>query len=443
MRTAAFNMALLLDRFALVTPPCLYGLGALVLLGKVWRPPEWAGAAALAALTAAVWTAALFCHFREKRFSREDALTWLDWRNEAGGRIMAGDAEARARVVPALSFRPLLRRLPVPVVFLLAAAATPPVPDASRGGDARIEPALGRLLNEVDASAEAGALAETKAEELRRQINRIRRLAGEHPEAAAETLSIMPDRLDAARAERLDAAATALEKAMAAREGEGEGEGEAGNRMEPLRQALDNLARAEGGWEKLPEAMRGGATGESLERLLGALEHHAETLGDAIEAARGQSEQGAAEQAAAERLTSVSEMLREMRFAEALAGSAAGREGEGMKREGPGDSSAGAEPGRGGISRGPGEAPLWFGAPSAADLGVEYLPLPRSGGDGRDVLLRRERTRPDEMPKETGRDSWRSAVDAPEAVRGGVAAEGLGPERERAVARYFERITGT
>lgn len=449
MRTATFNLALLLDSFALVTPPCLYGLGACVLLGKVWPLPGGAGAAALAVAAAVIWVgAAVFFYCRNARFTQEQALAWLDWRNKAGGTILAGEATLPLRVMPALSLRPLLRCLPIPAVFVIAALLVPPLPAATRRGDARVEPALNRLLDEVDASEETGALAETEAEELRRQIAQIRKLAEEHPEAAAEAVASLPERLDAARAERLDAAAEAVEKAMAARDAVREGE--SGNAAEQLQQALENLARAEGGWQNLPEDVRreaesgaAGATGEGLDRMLEALERHAESAGGDAEASRASTGAGGAEQAAAERLASVSEMLEEMRFAEMQAagsGGEGGTEGAGSELGQGGDAGGGMEPGRGGISQGPGTAPLWFGAPSAADLEVEYLPLPRTGEEGLDLLLKRERERPDEMPEESRREAWRSAVDAPDSVRSGTSSAGIGPERERAVERYFEEL---
>lgn len=451
MRTATFNLALLLDCFAFVTPPCLYGLGACVLLGKVWTLPGGVGAGVLAAAAAVIWVgAAAYFYCRSARFTQEQALAWLDWRNAAGGTILAGDAEVPLRVVPALSLRPLLRRLPIPVVFVLAALLAPPLPAAVRRGTARVEPALNRLLEEVDASEETGALAETEAEELRRQIAQIHRLAEEHPEAAAEAVASLPERLDVARAERLEAAAEAVEQAMAARDAAREGE--ADTAAESLQPALDNLARAEGGWQNLPEEVRreaesggAGAAGEALDRLLEALERHAESAGGDAKASRAQAGAGGAEQAAAERLATVSEMLQEMRFAEmqaAGAGGEGGTEGIGSEGgEGGEEGAGGTEPGRGGISQGPGAAPLWFGAPSTADLEVEYLPLPRTGEEGQDLLLKRERERPDEMPEESRREAWRSAVDAPDEVRSGSAAGGIGPERERAVVRYFERLT--
>lgn len=439
MRTAPFNLALLLDCATRATPPCLYGVGACVLLAKVWPAPVGVGAFVCAALV--VWAAVvLILYAGSARFSREEALAWLDWRNEAGGRILAGREDVTVRVRPGITVRPLARALALPGLFVVVSALVPALSPAGARAEAHIEPAVNRLLDEVDEAADSGALTDAGAEELRRQIQQIRQLAEEHPETAAEALAALPQRLDAARAERMDAAAEALEKALDASLAAGE-DMDAG--VESVNRALENLARAEGGMQALPEEARqllesGGAgeTGESLRRLVDALAKHAETIGNggaqanansASESGSGTgteaSRQGAgpAEQTAAERLAAIGEMVKNMR--------SAGDGGE-----------SGEQSGTGGVTRGPGAAPLWLDAPSTAKSGVEYLPLPEQDGAGAEVLLKRDRDRPDAMPEEALRKPWRSAVDAPASVRGGAAGTGVGPGRQGAVSRYFERL---
>ncbi|MCD8349785.1 MAG: hypothetical protein LUC93_04150 [Planctomycetaceae bacterium] len=454
MRTAPFNRALFLDCLAVTTPLCLYGLGACLLAGKAMPVLNGTGVGVGCASVAAAWIVATVWRFmRQRRFTPDYALAWLDLRNRAGGQIMAG-AGTEARVIPAASVRPLLKRLPLPVLFALASLIVPPMQAEAGRVRAVVDPVLDRLTEEIALSEEADALSATEAEALRQQIADVRRLAETQPEAAMEALPILPERLDAARAERLDAVAEALEQAVDRMElaRRGEIDGQTG-----FDESLRRLAETAGGWEALPEELRqgaekpGGMDNAALDKMLEALEKYGATAeqnaaasraGNRDGAAAGNEAAGGAEGAAAERLASAREILDNMRMSNSGAWGEADGDvmGEGMNEMGGMGGDEGDGPESGGISRGPGSAPLWIGKPSDMAAGFDYRPLPLGDESLPGALLRRERSLPDEDWQEEAELPGRSAVDAPAIVRGGGGRVAPGPSGEQAVTRYFDAL---
>ncbi len=456
MRTASFNSALFVDCLAIITPPCLYGLGACLLAGKAVPALSGTEVGVGCAAVAAAWLAATITHFvRQRRYTSEYVLAWLDLHNRAGGRILAGEGQP-AQVVPAVSLRPFLKRLPLPLLFVAACLSVPPMQAEAGRATAVVEPVLDRLADDIAASEEADALSANEAEALRQQIAEVRRLAETHPEAAMATLPSLPERLDAARAERLDAVADAMEKALDLAESARRGDHDASVGLD---ESLQRLAETAGGWEALPEALRQGGEGSGMDgaqfdKMLDALTQYGEAAAHNAAASRagqhggesgnGQAS-GAAEGAATERLASVREILDTMRMSSARAmGGPNGTPGMGGAGEAEASSAQGGDegdgPGSGGVSRGPGSAPLWIGAPSDIAAEFEYRPLPPGDDSSPGALLRRERVMPKDDWQEKGEAPRRSAVDAPAVVRGGGGRVAPGPSGERAVTRYFDAL---
>lgn len=454
MRTTAFNAALILDRLAVATPPLLYGLGVCCLGGKLLPVPAWLtpgvlGLAALACLVVILAVGA--ARDADGWFTPEYAAAWLDWRNRAGGRIIAaGGSDPRAvSVLPAVSARHLAGRLVLPVLFLAAALLVPAPAARERLSGADMGREIARLEREVEDAWDAGALTEPDAREMLRQLQRMRELAERDPQSAAEALSTLPAKVEEARARRMELAAEALEKAAAAKaawEGGLDAEG-LESRMAEYRRALESLAKGEGGTERMSpelaaamndaarqvgqdagagEAGGGGASRTanigSLDQMMQALEKHAGVLARADGAVPGGTGSSAGRQMALSRLQTLSEAL------------AQGAE--------PGAAS-GETPGSGGVDRGRADAPLVVGDRSeAGDLSVDYRPLPPGGGNAGDTLLRRERHAPEgELPPEEFRAPGARSGVVPDRVRAGRGGAGFGPARERAVERYFEELT--
>lgn len=462
MRTSPFNTALLLDRLAVIAPPCLYGLGVCLLARKVLSLPAFVSPlilAALCLLAVAIWLAVDLSRRETPWFTPEYAAAWLDFHNHAGGTILAESGDAPPlKHLPGITPRHLLGRLVWPAVFVLAAALVP----APQHGETLSGTALERQLDQMEQDIDAAALAEVlpapDVEDLRRQLQQLRDLALRNPEAAAEALAALPARLEEARTRRLDLAAEAMENAAGVgaewRDLDSTATEQGGlppnfaARMEEFRQALDAAAKNEGGPGQMPSELaeagavadgqerdggsganeggrEGGRTGqlskEQMDRMLEAMSGYAEKLSRAERAFPGEAGASPAREGALARLETVNEALEGMRT------SSAGMAGES---------------GAGGIERGRGDADLSFGDPSSRDgLDVEYRPLTKSEADSPELMLRRERALPDEtLPPEEFRRSRRGAAGVAGRIDAGHGGSIAGPARERAVRNYYENL---
>ncbi len=474
MRATVFNLALFLDRLAALAPACLYGYGVCLLGVKITPHPAavtpWRLALAAGLVLLAGGIVQLF-RLGGKWYDGEYALAWLDLHNRAGGAILARgpDGGGNLKVRPGTTPGYFLRRLSWPAVFVLAAWLVP-APEFSPGiSGAGAKRDIADLARRVETAAENRALPPPDAEEIRRQIRALEELAEKNPEAASEAVAALRAGLDAALARRLERGADAMEKTAAAlgeaeRAADARSSADAGSReemaarLDEMFKSLDRLERNEGGPEHLPPEMRealsrarreagvAGAAGtpgesgaggrhaagvverETLGRLLQALEQNAGGMAVSARAA------GLAEGAAG-RPGGGEGALRRL-------GSAAGAEGEGLATSAQAMAALGY--GSGGVSRGPGDAPLLFGDESAAaGARFEYKPLPA----GRDFvpgqILGRERVRPDgEEPPGEFRPAERSGAGVPGRVFAGSGGAALGPERARAAERYFRNLGG-
>lgn len=449
MRTTTFNAALLLDRLAALAPLCLYGLGCgmlaiklLSLSGRVHA--GWLVAAALIAMAA--WALATLPR-RGQWYSDEYARAWLDLHNHAGGAIIAGGS-ALPPVRPGVTVAYAAKRLALPLLFVAAAAAVPEPRDERGLSGGGMERALSRVENELAAAERDDAIAQPDAEALRRQIERLRALAENNPEAAAEALAMLPGRLDELRARRADDLADAMEKAsgaMAEMEKAEAGAGEPAEldaAMAELFNSLDNLARREGGMENLSgelrealEAAMAEAGASGLRDMSGGLPASTRMNGDTLERiARGLEARAR-------------EMNERYELSSAAGAGGAGQDGisslsRSMERLQSGLEGSVTANGSGDVATGPGAAPLVFGEESGeAGARFEHSPLPESGFGFPDQKLTRERVAlSDDAPPEEFRPIRRSGVAAPGTVSAGSGGFGLGPERALAADRYFSKL---
>lgn len=502
MPTLVFNLALLLDRLATLAPPFLYVFGAAVVALKMFPAAIGldrgqllvGGAAVLVVLTVADYLLQL-----RRPFTVEYARAWLDWKNEAGGVILSGGNVLPHRVTPSLTLRPLLRSLVLPLLFVVAALLVPERRPEEHLSGAGLERQVAALEDEL--AARRDELSPPDAEQLERQMEQLRELAERNPEAAAEALSALEKRLAEAEAMRLNRLAEALERAAELGEAlqtpaNGEASGaapgsaaaQAVEKAEQLREALEQLIEGEGGLENMPESFQQAWT-QMTESESGTASEHGEERGEqggkettGKQGQPGSPQSGASQTGGAMREGSVSdEQLEKMLQAlESMAGKSGGNlpaddKGAGEMgssgtdvsapdpgsaaetargrleaasaalerlRDGMSQTAAMGEPGEGGVDRGRGDAPLLFGRPSRyGELGVEYAPLPPGDSGDSNMLLKRERMRPNEkLPPEEFRQPWSSGVDAPAEVRAGQGAAELGPASRRAAEHYFERL---
>ena len=466
MRTASFNLALILDRLAVLIPPFLYGFGVCLLLAKVFHGPSAStDRLALAALVVFFLCFSIDLIRRGKAwYSSAYAVAWLDLHNHSGGGIIAGDPQAlaSAKIKPSATLWHLAKKLLFPVCFLCAVLLTPAHEGVDVVSGAGVEKGIVAFERKAQQAEEAGVIAKPDAEELRRQARQLRDLAENNPEAAAEALASLPGRMESAAARRLDRGADALEKTLAAlREMESgttagdvqDAVGEVGSSesMVDMYQALEELVKGEGGLDNLSPELR-----EALDAALcegGACKmgdpsgRNAESPAPSREAlrkmAQALSESGMQQVEAA----SLSET------GEAVSGGDAGAEGgageriRSLSEELSGGSAAavvagGMRPGAGGVSRGPGDAPLFFGDESdAAGVRFEHKGLPNADAASPGVLLERERAAiPEDMAPEEFRMPSPTGAAGTGAVHAGNGAASLGPERARAAERYFREL---
>lgn len=264
MRQSTFNTALVMDRLAFWLPAALYGFGLAVvglrLAGLDAARWEWLAAGAAAAGMLAAWILDLTLG-RHRWYDAEYALAWLDWRNHAGGRMLAGEAAAMdaARVTPALSLRPLAKKAVLPLLFVVVAHLTPPLPASERVSGEGVVRAVARVEERVRQAEEKKALAKPEPAELLRQLEQVRQLAATNPRAAAEALARLAGRVDEAMAERLRRGLDALEKARSLAGAAAGGDNSAAARdaaWKELQGAWEKMAAGEGGENTLPDELR-------------------------------------------------------------------------------------------------------------------------------------------------------------------------------------------
>ncbi len=465
--TLRFNLALALDRFAFLAPWCLYGFGVTLLGMKLLRPtfltlPVLAGGWAV---VLAVLLAADLLAQKGRWYSPEFVNAWLDCKNRAGGRIIAGaEPSVPLRVLPAFTLRHLGGKMLWPVVFIIAAWLAPAADPTRNVSGAGLEQAIARLEDRVDEAAADQILPTPEAEEMRRQLEALREMAENRPEAAAEALSALGRKIEAAMAERLEKGADALEKTLEAAEALRDGNAadparaDAEKALAEMFSAWNEMAQNAGGADKLPPEMR-----DALDQA----------MRESGAASLGQMAEKAGKNAGAVSRESVEKMLKALADNAGQTASAAGGKagkpqfgtgdgekgdgqtgGEGSRGEGAGrvqslaDSLAelasrveeGELYGTGGISKGGGPTPLVFGGETGeAGARFDYQALPEGAGVAPGMKIRDERTAPDETPEEF-RPQQRTGASVADRVRAGDAGAGLGPARAKAAERYFQAI---
>lgn len=462
MRWTAFNTALFFDRLTRIVPFWLYACGAALLLAKLLRPE---GIGPVAAVVAAV---ALLCVFIVADLFRQGgawydasyAMAWLDLRNRAGGRIMAGDEAAleQARTMPAVTMKPFLRSLLMPLIFLAAVyfAPMPAGPRAASG--VGVERAVAAMARRVEEAEKNEAVPKPDAEALRARLHQLEGLSKRDPAAAAEALAALSGRLEGAAAGRLERNDAALEKihdamkqAEALERGVGDEAGFETAASEAL-SALGELARAEGGAEYLSPELReavenatskAGPEGREGQAGDGEASSVGSLSGADLQQLSAALEKAAGEQAEAAMMCGLADS----------AGGQGGQLGESGENGLPSLSQsmaarqaamagATAVSGRGGIDKGGGPTPMSFGDETdEAGARFDRAELPKGRGITPGETLERRRIRPEEpMPPEEFRPARPGGHAVPGRVWAGQSAATLSPGRSRAAEEYFRRL---
>ncbi len=419
-----FNTGLVLDAGAWGLAGWMCAMGVVIIAVKVagvltWIQPWNVLVTSLPVLVVA-GAAAL-----RRRYHRSEVAAWLDLKGECGGTVIAGTGSTAPRVSPAVRPLPLLRRLVLPAVLLAASLVVPWIP---RNVDAVSTVAIehrARVVDErIERAKKLDILDEKETMELRESLKKAQANAAASPEAAVEALDQVQKKLS----EKLLAAAgrrrEALEAAhdLHARKG--------GDPGEALEKATQNMPSRHDLPPELREALekmrqQGGPDGAAGQMDPGALEE----LGKMLENAHALELQNIAK---------ASDLLADAEakgLLEALTGDG-GCKGDGDPGSG---AASGNNPGQGGITRGPGDAPLSFGDESDGSK-VKFKPVPLKPGKkimpgamaGSKTVV--GGTTPPEEFQPGGR------VDVEMAAEGGsTAGPALGPYHSEVVSKYFEK----
>ncbi len=454
------------------------------------------GAVLLAPAVAVAWWAG-----RRRVPSPEAILAMIDRRSGGGGLLMASgemplgrwDGRVASPVSPAVAYRPG-GRLAGPLLavgFVAACFALPSGGVASlphRG--LHVSEELDRLADQAEALREAGALDERAARRIDEQLEEVRRAArGDDPARTWESMDSLARRLQRAADAAAENAASAAEKLTRAEAlGEALEAGEAWtpeSREEAMRQlarqareaAGQDGALTPGQRQSLDEQARSAAEGkldaEQLAKLRQTLREAREGL---AEKARQLAESGLIDPETLREMQQAGrdarldpETLRELadRLAECPDGQAMeaaieemlerlsdgdGQAGRGQDGQGwaLGDGEEGdaglpgqaAVPGRGGIGRGPGDAPLTHGQesdPSGTRFRPKVIPPGQAADLRRSMLLGRTRGKPGEYEGSETTDATTGALEGAESGEHAAHRTIVLPRHQQAVRRYFER----
>lgn len=360
-----------------------------------------------------------------RSYSRADAAAWLDLKGECGGAVIAGTGSSAPRVAPAVRPLPLLRRLVLPAVLLAASLVVPWIP---RSGNAVSTVAIehrARVVDErIERAKKLDILDEKATMELRESLKKAQANAAASPEAAVEAMDQVQKKLGEKILEAAESRREALEAAHDLHVQKG---GDAG---EDLAKAAQDLPSRHDLPPELREALEKMRQQGGPEGAAGTMDPKAlEELGKMLEGAHALELQN---------IGKASELLADAEakgVLESLTGEG-GCQGGGE----PGSAAAlGNIPGQGGVTRGPGDAPLTFGDESDGSK-VKFKPVPLKPGKkiapgamaGTKTVV--GGTTPPEEFQPGGR------VDVTLADEGGsTAGPVLGPYHSEVVSKYFEK----
>lgn len=360
-----------------------------------------------------------------RRYGRDEAAAWLDLKGECGGTVIAGAGTRVPRVEPAVRALPLLRRLVLPAVLLAASLIVPWIP---RTGDAVSTVAIehrARVVDErIERARKLDLLDEKETMELRESLKKAQANASRSPEAAVEAMDQVQKKLGEKILAEAESRREALEAAHDLHAQKG------GNAAEDLAKATQNLPSRSDLPPELQEALEKMQEQGGPEGAAGKMDPRAlEELGKMLEGAHALELQN---------IRKASDLLADAEakgMLEALTGEG-GCQGGGE----PGSGTAmGNVPGQGGITRGPGDAPLSFGDESD-EAGVKFKPVPLEPG---------EKIAPGAMagskikvggttPPEEFAPGGRTDV-ALTSEGGSSAGVALGPYHSDVVFKYFEK----
>lgn len=458
----------------------MVGAGALILALKatgyhVFFQPSYVFLS-VAPVGVVVLIRTLFCGFTDT-----DVAAWLDLKNACGGRLidllqrdhLAGEEDAVVQnlsLEAGVSLFPFLRRVGMPAVFFGAALWMPGAHRETTVSTAYLVSRVAQVRQQIDLVKSCDVLPADMVVALDQQLDRTMAQAGRSPEAAAEAIDKVQQTLEQSILEQ----AQSIQKGMEAAEQVAQSEMD--------QEALDNPALAESlsmalkampDMAELPPEMRRmledlmkkmdcsscRQLAEKLPANLAQLDPETlRRLAEKMAASQGQRLQDFA--AMQEFLTDaqLKQLLEEMMTngkasqglsEETLAGlrgmsgdsGMSGMPGSGSGSSGSGSSASaagGGPPGRGGVSRGRGDADLTFGRESnGKDMAFKPKVIKTEGGSIPGVTVAKTRMTATDIPPVEFQQTGRSGVVVGATTGGDMMGAALGPSRRKVAARYF------
>ncbi len=429
-----FNLALVADLatrwLAAWMVAAAVGVLALKVSGGLWEIRPWhILATGLPVLAAAALRAYL------QRYDAATAAAWLDLKGFCGGRVIDAASRGAAVEPPAVKARvrvlPLAARLVIPAVLVVASLL---VPWSVRAGKERSGAAIQRkaavVKHRIENARRLGIIDEEQARLLEEQLEGASAGAAAAPEAAAEAVDQVQAGLDRKVLEAAEKGLGGMQAARTLEQASGMKDVEAGLVDEALDKAMEGIDPADlppelrEAIEKMGKAKEGGADQGSA----GMDPQKMKELGKVLGKLQGKK---------AQEIAKASDLVADPKAQAALAQMMEGRCPRGQKCD---PAALGMDgPGKGGISQGPGEAPLSFGD-ETSEAGARFEPVPFEPGKG---FL------PSLVP---GSKQGSGSTNAPaefqppgrtkfevEAGEGGLSAgSGLSPYHDDVVSEYFE-----
>lgn len=389
----------------------LFGVGALVLVLRLWlREAWWPGLLPLLVVPLSAWLVA-----RTRFVSEDTAAAWLD---RGDGRVLTALEKPDARWLASADKTPGMKlpwSWPLPGLGFLALAlivpvSAPPAPPGTGIPDATLE----SLEDQLEALEEVAEIEEEEVEAIEETLEDLAE-ASEASEANLEAVDATEERLEQ-MAEELDQAAERAEDALA------NGRNGTDPLKESVEKALTEMAQA-GLTRKLPpELAEMAAKMDAYNGLPEMSPEQAQAMADALQQALDEG-----------RVRLESAQLIEGEGTCDQPGGQCDGEGEGTAMA---LASGGGEPGEGGITRGPGTAPLEFGderadhseqfaptvLPPGMEIDLEHTMVLGEGFADAEVDIRREADSARATADSNGANTWR---------------RDLAPEHRDAVSTFF------
>ncbi len=389
--------------------------------------------------------------YHNSKYSKDDAICWLDLNEEAGGRYLAKINDEKQDVVVSkktveadANLTSYLQRLTMPSLVFLVAFIMPGIESTIKPSAKSVRRKLQMTEKNIDKVDEHQIVNEKRIEELQQAIEKINAIADDRPESAMEGVDHLQRSIEEDVIERAKEDLKNLQIArqlLASLTAKGQDK-----ETIPDKENLKNLANS------LNNELKNGLESPDLEKALQSLGFSANSSLNSQTLA-GLSEKELKKLAKALRKCSV-KRLSNCKSCKSCMSSLASKEKLKKMLSGVGKLSSLGDLmaktkgtkgckryGKGGIDRGRGDAPLQFGDEKKAN-NPKFKPIVMGGNDEfiPGVILKRQAFEVEKMPPPEFSLSKRSGIKVKGKIISEQSSVALGPERMTIAKKYFELI---